>query len=82
MAMPDVRDLEARLAALRRDVALGNGAGYTPTQILKLRRECHQLWATIEELKLRGSALAELRPGGSPQELSELARVSRSGREL
>ena len=80
MAMPDVRDLEARLAALRRDVALGNSAGYTPTQILKLRRECHQLWATIEELKL--SALAELRPGGSPQELSGFAQASRSGRKL
>jgi hypothetical protein len=49
--MPELRELEARLAALRREVALGKRFGYTPTQILKLRRDCHQLWATIEDLK-------------------------------
>ena len=53
--MPELRDVEAQLAALRREVALGKRNGYTPTEILKLRRECHQLWAIIEELKLGGS---------------------------
>jgi hypothetical protein len=55
--MPELRDLEAKLAALRREVAQGTHAGYTPTEILKLRRECHHLWAAIEELKLGCSPL-------------------------
>ena len=46
--MPDLRDLETRLAALRQQIASATGGGYTPLQILQLRRECQLLWAQVE----------------------------------
>ena len=46
--MPELLDLEARLAALRRQIALGGAGGYTPLQILQLRRDCQRLWAQLE----------------------------------
>jgi hypothetical protein len=48
MAMPELRDLEERLAALRKQIASATRGGYTPLQILQLRRECQLLWAQVE----------------------------------
>ena len=48
LAMPEGKDLEARLAALRKQIALGIAGGYTPLQILQLRRDCQFLWAQLE----------------------------------
>jgi len=49
--MPDVRELESRLAALRLEVAVGKRSGFTPSQLHKLRAECCQLWAALEQYK-------------------------------
>jgi hypothetical protein len=49
--MPEVRELEARLAALRREVTEAKLSGYTPSQIRKLQAECWQLWAAVERYK-------------------------------
>jgi hypothetical protein len=49
--MPEVRDLETKLVALRREVAEAKRSGLTPSQIQKLRAECWQLWAAIERYK-------------------------------
>jgi hypothetical protein len=46
--MPELRDLEERLAALRKQIALGTAYGLTPLQIMQLRRDCQLLWAQIE----------------------------------
>jgi hypothetical protein len=46
--MPELRDLEERLAALRKQIAHGTASGLTPLQILQLRRDCQLLWAQIE----------------------------------
>jgi len=49
--MPEVRELEARLATLRRQVAEAQRSGSTPTQLRKLQAECWQLWANLERYK-------------------------------
>jgi hypothetical protein len=49
--MPEVRDLEAKLVALRREIADARHSGLTPSQIRKLRLECCQLWAAVERYK-------------------------------
>jgi hypothetical protein len=49
--MPEVCELEARLASLRREVADAGRAGLTPSQVRKLQTECCQLWAAIERHK-------------------------------
>jgi hypothetical protein len=53
-AVPELRELEAKLAVLRRDVAAARHGGCTPSEILKLRRDCATLWAAIERLKYAG----------------------------
>jgi hypothetical protein len=49
--MPEVRELEARLVSLRREVADARRSGFTPSQVRKLQAECCQLWAEIERHK-------------------------------
>jgi len=49
--MPEVRELEAKLVALRREVAEATRSGVTPLQVQKLRAECRHLWAAIERCK-------------------------------
>jgi hypothetical protein len=49
--MPEVCELEARLASLRLEVAEAGRAGFTPSQVRKLQTECCQLWAAIERYK-------------------------------
>jgi hypothetical protein len=49
--MPEVRELETRLANLRREIAEAARSGSTPSQILKLQMECCQLWAAFERYK-------------------------------
>jgi hypothetical protein len=49
--MPEVSELETRLANLRREVAEAARSGSTPSQILKLQKECCQLWAALELYK-------------------------------
>jgi hypothetical protein len=46
--MPELTDLEERLAALRKQIAYGRSSGLTPLEILQLRRDCQHLWAQIE----------------------------------
>jgi hypothetical protein len=53
--MPEVRDLEARLASLRREVAEANRSGFTPSQLRKLQADCCELWAAIERYKYAGA---------------------------
>jgi hypothetical protein len=62
--MPELKDLEEKLAALRRQIALGAGGVFTPLQILQLQRECQLLWAQIEQR--RREHLATLVPN-APQ---------------
>jgi hypothetical protein len=57
--VPELRDLEAKLAALRRDVSAAGRGGCTPSEILKLRRDCTNLWAAVERLKYDGGAFAD-----------------------
>jgi len=54
--MPTMEELEQQLAALRRLIAIGQRQGSTPSEILKLSRECHRLWAEIEECRARQRA--------------------------
>lgn len=49
--MPEVRELEAKLVALRREVAEATRSGFTPSQVRKLRADCRNLWAAIERYK-------------------------------
>jgi hypothetical protein len=49
----ELRDLEERLARLRKQIALGTAGRYTPLQILQLRRDCQLLWAQIELYRRR-----------------------------
>jgi hypothetical protein len=49
--MPEVRELEARLATLRRQVDEAKRSGSTPSQVRKLQVECWQLWAAVERCK-------------------------------
>ena len=49
--MPEVRELEAKLVALRREVAEARRSGFTPTQLRKLHADCWQLWAELERYK-------------------------------
>jgi len=46
--MPGLKDLEERLAVLRRQVALGSRGGYTALELLQLLRDCQCLWSQIE----------------------------------
>lgn len=46
--MPGLGDLEERLAALRRQIALAKPGAYTPLQILQMRRDCQRLWEQID----------------------------------
>ena len=50
-AMPEMRELELRLANLRREMAEAARSGSTPSQLLKLQKECCQLWAAFERHK-------------------------------
>ncbi|HLH92522.1 MAG TPA: hypothetical protein VKX28_29175 [Xanthobacteraceae bacterium] len=49
--MPEVRDLEAKLVALRREIADGRRCGFTPTQLRLLQATCCELWAAVERHK-------------------------------
>ena len=49
--MPEIVELEAKLASLRRDVADAKRSGFTPNQLLALQRECLAIWAAIERFK-------------------------------
>ena len=49
--MPDVCELEAKLVALRREVAEATRSGLTTLQVRKLRADCWRLWAAIERHK-------------------------------
>ena len=49
--MPEVRELEAKLVALRHEVAEATRSGVTPSQVRKLQAECRHLWAAIERCK-------------------------------
>jgi len=49
--MPEIHELETRLATLRRQVDEAKRAGSTPSQIRKLQAECWQLWAAVERCK-------------------------------
>jgi predicted ATPase len=49
--MPEVREIEAKLAALRQEVAEAKRTGYTPSQIRKLLQECCALWTAVERFK-------------------------------
>jgi hypothetical protein len=55
IAVPELRELEARLAALRREASAAKRGGCTPSEILKLRRDCTSLWAAVERLKYAGA---------------------------
>jgi hypothetical protein len=41
-------ELHKQLAALRKEAAALSREGGTPSQVLRLRRECLRLWAAIE----------------------------------
>jgi hypothetical protein len=64
--MPELKDLEARLAVLRKQVALGIAGGYTSLQILQLQRDFQLLWAQLEMQRRR--QLASLLPTSANQE--------------
>jgi hypothetical protein len=49
--MPQVHEIEAKLAALRQEVADARRSGSTPSQLRKLLLECCQLWADMERCK-------------------------------
>jgi len=49
--VPELRDLEERLAALRREMIAARRHGCTPSEMLKLSRDCSALWAAVERLK-------------------------------
>jgi predicted ATPase len=50
-AMPEVRDIECKLAALRQEVAEARRTGYTPSQLRKLLNDCRLLWGALEQFK-------------------------------
>ena len=60
--MPGLKDLEERLTALRRQIAVAKPGDYTPLEILQLLRDCQRLWAQIEAC--RREQLAGLVPQG------------------
>jgi hypothetical protein len=49
--MPQVREIEVKLATLRQEVADAKRSGSTPSQVRKLLAECCQLWAELERFK-------------------------------
>jgi hypothetical protein len=49
--MSQVREIEAKLAALREEVADAKRSGSTPSQLRRLLAECCQLWADMERFK-------------------------------
>jgi hypothetical protein len=49
--MPHVYELEAKLVALRREIADARRCGFTPLELCKLQRDCWQLWAALEQYK-------------------------------
>ena len=51
MPMPQVHEIEAKLAALRQEVAEAKRSGSTPSQLRRLLAECCQLWADMERFK-------------------------------
>ena len=60
--MPEVGELEAKLVALRREVAEATRSGFTPSQVRKLQADCWHLWAAIERCKYeRALNLADVR---------------------
>jgi hypothetical protein len=46
--VPGLEELQKQLASLRKEAAALLREGATPSQILRLRRECVRLWAAIE----------------------------------
>ena len=46
--MPGLEELQRQLAPLRKEAATLSREGATPSQVLRLRRECIRLWAAIE----------------------------------
>jgi len=65
--MPELRELEARLAILRRQIDEAKRAESTPSQIRQLQAECWQLWAAVERCKHEHlSALLAGRRSGRP----------------
>ena len=48
MAVLGLEELQKQLAALRKEAAALLREGGTPSQVLRLRRECVRLWAAIE----------------------------------
>jgi hypothetical protein len=46
--VPGLEELYKQLASLRKEVAALSHEGGTPSQVLRLRRECLRLWAAIE----------------------------------
>ena len=49
--MPQVLEIEAKLVALRQEVAEARRTGSTPSQLRKLLEECRTLWAAVERFK-------------------------------
>ena len=49
--MPQVREIEAKLALLRQEAAEATRSGSTPSQVRKLLAECCELWADLERFK-------------------------------
>ena len=49
--MPRVREIEAKLAVLRQEVADARRLGSTPSQLRRLLAECCRLWAEMERFK-------------------------------
>jgi len=49
--MPKICELEAKLVALRREIADARRSGSTPTQLRKLQADCCQLWAELRHYK-------------------------------
>jgi hypothetical protein len=65
--MPELRELESRLAILRRQIDDAKRAGSTPSQIRKLQTQCWQLWAAVERCKHEHlAALLAARRSGFP----------------
>jgi hypothetical protein len=46
--VPGLEELHKQLASLRKEAAALSREGGTPSQVLRLRRECQRLWAAIE----------------------------------
>jgi len=57
--VPGLENLQDQLVALRKEAAALSREGGTPSQVLRLRRECVRLWAAIEasrEVRAKKSA--------------------------